>query len=746
MARQPFGERKETEETGAAETRRGETMEYGKPTKALKTGGGQTTGRAALKRKRKSSTCFEKEICAVEKMLRKDGRNQDLLKRLKRLEEAWAEALDREEGCVASKEEEEEEEEEEGDCVYHLVENVSLGEMDDASLPILTCNEEGVVTGRNPIRIFSDAEETLHLHQKDAFLHLSESYSSLLPCCLLSIPPGAGKTLIALSFLDALSRVSGRQSFSVIVAPKSVLSVWKAQHAQWRSILPSLPPLQDDYCAEGPGLYLVNPDVLEHLPSRPYTLLIADELHGYCNPSTNAFQQLRSLPATFKVGMSGTFFKTDTKDYLHAILSLLPEKGPLHDSVDDLRRRSWTETSSRSLSRMLSPLLHECVSTVSAVRLPPLEEVTLAYPVPPSLVDFPVLDVKVDSDLKNNLVPSQREWISFLKSHLEGRKIFVVQRKSLVPFDKPDENEFYITGSECLEARQKAVLDFKGREDGVLYLTDAALEGIDLSFCSNVVLVGERFNPALMTQAICRCHRHGQTKPVLALRLIARAGREGKEGTDSPLPPLSASAEWRQYKDGIRKVCEAAAVRGLSTELVSTLPSFSFESSSSSPSTMLPSSEESFLPPLSSSQTERLSSLLPSLPDDVLLVDHNPVRKTDSVPVSDEEALSESLLAFGHGKRRVQQTRFRAFRLDGCDELFVGPRMETRGGGEKKKKKKGRLLELPSPGIGIDPSSVNKVLVSPPFPSFLEGGMSGLVLLADESTLLPLGVGRLVSP
>lgn len=687
-----------------------------------------TDGSAMIKKrketKKQSAADLEKRLYSLEEKLKRAARNgkeeKELLREYERLDRMWMARLDAEEGTTAEKDDDDDGCDD--DCVYHLVDEVELGEMDDPSIPIRVCDPRGVVTAKDPIRLFSDAENTLHPHQRRAFDDLVKGYTSSLPCCLLSIAPGAGKTLIALSFLDAVTRAmpKGSDSFSVVVAPKSVLPVWKMQHAMWSHILPSLPPIQEDFCAKGPGIYLANPEVIQHLPSRPYSVLVADELHGYCTLNTNQSQHLRSIRARFKVGLSGTFFKTNTRDYFHALLSLLPNEGRLSRCVEDLRRRFHSAeeekrkggagSPSRALSTMLGPLLHECTSTVTSESLPPLEEVTLVYSAPSELVTFPTLDVKTDSELKNNLIPVQRKWIERLKegSATRGRIIFCVQRIELIPSPLA-KGEFRITGSISTLERQKAISDFRESEKGVLYLSDAALEGIDLSFCSNIVLVGDRFNPALGRQAICRCHRYGQTKPVLAIRLIAGAQDKTR---------LSASAEWRQYQDAIRKVLEGAAIRGLTNELEK-----------------MDEEDGSLyyrLPPPSKEQKVLLSHILPSLPISVTLFNHNPVRQTGVASLTREEAFSETARLF-HGSKKRLFTRIRVCPLLSCSDRLLGPDRGT----------KTHLLRFSSPGVEIDPSTTNDL----PVASLPTGKRSFLketdLLLLDESGSEPVGVGRL---
>lgn len=52
--------------------------------------------------------------------------------------------------------------------------------------------------------------------------------------------------------------------------------------------------------------------------------------------------------------------------------------------------------------------------------------------------------------------------------------------------------------------------------------------GVNLHAANRVVLFDNHFNPTVMTQALYRCYRYGQTKPVFAYRLITEGSMEEK--------------------------------------------------------------------------------------------------------------------------------------------------------------------------------------------------------------------------
>ncbi|CAN0264812.1 unnamed protein product, partial [Scytosiphon promiscuus] len=84
---------------------------------------------------------------------------------------------------------------------------------------------------------------------------------------------------------------------------------------------------------------------------------------------------------------------------------------------------------------------------------------------------------------------------------------------------------FRIDGSTPSKKRQHLIKDFNdpvaGRSVGVFLLsTKAGNMGINLVAANKVVLMDTSWNPANDLQAMFRCYRFGQTKPVQVFRLV----------------------------------------------------------------------------------------------------------------------------------------------------------------------------------------------------------------------------------
>jgi SWI/SNF-related matrix-associated actin-dependent regulator 1 of chromatin subfamily A len=78
-----------------------------------------------------------------------------------------------------------------------------------------------------------------------------------------------------------------------------------------------------------------------------------------------------------------------------------------------------------------------------------------------------------------------------------------------------------IIGKTSLPRRQEIVTEFQaGKLQLIVAGLQAASEGITLTKSCHVIFAEMDWNPAKLSQAEDRCHRHGQTKPVLVQHLV----------------------------------------------------------------------------------------------------------------------------------------------------------------------------------------------------------------------------------
>lgn len=105
-----------------------------------------------------------------------------------------------------------------------------------------------------------------------------------------------------------------------------------------------------------------------------------------------------------------------------------------------------------------------------------------------------------------------------------------------------------IDGSVQQDSRRQQIDDFTNDADCKLFLlsTRAGGQGINLAAADTVILFDSDFNPQQDLQAQDRCHRIGQTRPVIVYRLAT-------QGTVEESLLLSADAKRRLEKLVIRK-------------------------------------------------------------------------------------------------------------------------------------------------------------------------------------------------
>ena len=79
-----------------------------------------------------------------------------------------------------------------------------------------------------------------------------------------------------------------------------------------------------------------------------------------------------------------------------------------------------------------------------------------------------------------------------------------------------------ITGSPTAD-RRAAIVDYFREEATIMIATEAAVEGINLQFCSLIVNYDMPWNPQRIEQRIGRCHRYGQKFDVVVINFLNKA-------------------------------------------------------------------------------------------------------------------------------------------------------------------------------------------------------------------------------
>jgi len=76
-----------------------------------------------------------------------------------------------------------------------------------------------------------------------------------------------------------------------------------------------------------------------------------------------------------------------------------------------------------------------------------------------------------------------------------------------------------LTGSRAIDVRSALIDEFRDRAS-IMIATEAAAEGVNLQFCSQVINYDLPWNPQRIEQRIGRCHRYGQTHDVIVINFL----------------------------------------------------------------------------------------------------------------------------------------------------------------------------------------------------------------------------------
>jgi hypothetical protein len=80
-------------------------------------------------------------------------------------------------------------------------------------------------------------------------------------------------------------------------------------------------------------------------------------------------------------------------------------------------------------------------------------------------------------------------------------------------------NREQITGSRAIDVRAALIDEFRDHAP-IMIATEAAAEGVNLQFCSQVINYDLPWNPQRIEQRIGRCHRYGQTHDVIVVNFL----------------------------------------------------------------------------------------------------------------------------------------------------------------------------------------------------------------------------------
>jgi len=397
---------------------------------------------------------------------------------------------------------------------------------------------------------------------------------------------GLGKTLQTLAWIAWLREMPGNGQSSphpaLVVCPKSVMDNWRAEAERFYPALRV--QIWRGESAEALGAACAGCDLLiinyaqlralsPEIASVPWLAAILDEAQYIKNPDSQTAQSARALRSERKLALTGTPIENRLLDLWSIFSFAMP--GILGNRADFLRRfdAKGDSLARRRLAARVRPFLLRRTKAQVASDLPDRVEEDLyceleteqktLYRAELKRARQLLLGLKTASELNEqrfNILTSllrlrqicchpalidgkfrhaEAAKVSALEDLLEplmaeGHKVLVfsqfvtmlnILRDKLTERGWP---HFYLAGD--TENRGDLVREFQSAKTGATFLISlkAGGFGLNLTSASYVVLFDPWWNPAVENQAIDRTHRIGQTRKVMAYRLLMRDTIEQK--------------------------------------------------------------------------------------------------------------------------------------------------------------------------------------------------------------------------
>jgi superfamily II DNA or RNA helicase len=430
---------------------------------------------------------------------------------------------------------------------------------------------------------------------------------------LLADEMGLGKTIQTLA---ALSHRAERGP-ALVVAPTSVAPNWLVEAARFAPALkvrlyrgPEREPLLRGLHAGDVVVtsYAIAALDAEALAKVRFASLVLDEAQAVKNATTERARALRELDVEWRLGLTGT----PIENHLGELWSILRLITPgLLGSWEQFRARYsmpiekfGDDTRRKKLAAVIRPFVLRRTKAEVAADLPPRTEVVRVLRLSPEEEDlYEQLRKSVLDDLERAKNDPERDGTDRLRMVLlasftrlrqlcchprlvyprspagsakaayllellgelreDGHKALVFsQFRSFLEILAPRLRQhgfrvLVLDGTTPAEVREQRIAAFqRGEADVFLISLKAGGFGLNLTAADTVIHLDPWWNPAVEDQATARAHRIGQSKPVTAVRLVARGTIEEAV--------LDLHADKRALAAGILDGTEAAAT--LSTE------------------------------------------------------------------------------------------------------------------------------------------------------------------------------------
>lgn len=435
------------------------------------------------------------------------------------------------------------------------------------------------------ISIPKQLKATLRPYQKEGLIWLAFLEENKLGGCLAD-DMGLGKTLQVIAFIAYLKTVKKEKSPHLVVVPTSLIFNWESEV---NTFCPSLKTInytglnrkekvasfqKSDLILTTYGTVLND---IQTLKNTMFGYVILDESQAIKNPNSKRYKAVRMLQSKNRLALTGTPIENNTFD-LYAQMNFLNPgllgtmshfKTEFSDAID----KTKNEEASRLLSKIIHPFLLRRTKEQVAAELPEKNETVLYCEMGTEqrrvydLFKDKYRDYLLEKIDENGVAKSQMYvlegltklrqicnspellndeedygksavkldvLIENIKTKTSHHKILVFsQFTSMLQLikDRLDiENIAYEYLDGQTRKREEKVRNFQSREDLRVFLISlkAGGVGLNLTAADYVFLIDPWWNPAVESQAIDRSHRIGQTKRVIAYKMICKDTIEEK--------------------------------------------------------------------------------------------------------------------------------------------------------------------------------------------------------------------------
>lgn len=363
---------------------------------------------------------------------------------------------------------------------------------------------------------------------------------------LLCDDAGLGKTAASLSFLE--KHRPGMQT--LIICPSSVKFNWAMEVKRWTDSTPTVhskrkaKELQIETSKEvvASDHFIISYESFAQLKSQPHGFqnLILDEFHLLKNVKTKRAKAVVSFArrANLKsiIGLSGTPLRNRPVEMFTVLNLIKPTEFPSWYNYAfrycgaKEERYGITYHGATNMDE-LNMVLKSCMirRTDEILDLPSLTINHMWWNPPQMVLDDVNFKMFAEAE-SDNVLPLISQWREDIGVEKARGPTLPINDTPVVIFyhHKATEQNFApdhekIDGSTTDYHRAEIVERFQRGEIPILLVsTTAAGQGINLTAAANVILLERQYTPAEEWQAIKRCHRIGQTRPVTVTIINAR--------------------------------------------------------------------------------------------------------------------------------------------------------------------------------------------------------------------------------